>query len=290
MKQQQIKKIPLTPFTKGGIEKKSKIHMFSSPLTKGIIGDSAFTLVELIVSIMIVAILATIWFYSYVWYLTEARDAERKANMWEIKTALKLYKQKRWAYPIPGDKFNLTNNSNVVAYQWFLSEDVTLSTMDKIPKDPYTNKYYFYSITPNKQEAQVALTLENWDFPVAMLDGDYKTVSENVLPSILLATGSTAAIEIHTWVVDGSTNRHLFILDGWQNLPYSISKPYDPYYAGESVDDVLASDNINFWHNSDYRTCTEIEEAAKLIHDTGSEEYQILHENGYLMNTWCTLP
>jgi len=33
--------------------------------------------------------------------------------------------------------------------------------MDKIPTDPYTNKYYFYSVVTNKQEAQVALTLEN---------------------------------------------------------------------------------------------------------------------------------
>jgi len=33
--------------------------------------------------------------------------------------------------------------------------------MDNIPFDPYTNNDYFYSVTKNKQEAQIALTLEN---------------------------------------------------------------------------------------------------------------------------------
>jgi hypothetical protein len=33
--------------------------------------------------------------------------------------------------------------------------------MDKLPIDPYTDKYYFYSVTKNKQESQIALTLEN---------------------------------------------------------------------------------------------------------------------------------
>jgi hypothetical protein len=33
--------------------------------------------------------------------------------------------------------------------------------MDKIPLDPYTDENYFYSVTKNKQESQIALTLEN---------------------------------------------------------------------------------------------------------------------------------
>ena len=136
--------------------------------------NKAFTLVELIVSIMIIAILASIWFYSYVWYLADARDAERKANAWEIKTALKMYKQKRWSHPKPWNDFNILNNTNIVAYQWVLNEDVTPNTMDTLPTDPYTDKPYFYSITKNKQEAQIALTLENWEFPIALLDGSYK--------------------------------------------------------------------------------------------------------------------
>jgi hypothetical protein len=33
--------------------------------------------------------------------------------------------------------------------------------MEKIPLDPFTDENYFYSVTKNKQEVQVSLTLEN---------------------------------------------------------------------------------------------------------------------------------
>lgn len=250
----------------------------------------AFTMVELIVTITIIAILSTIWFNSYVWYLWEARDSERKANIWEIKTALKLYKQKRWAYPIPWDTFNITNSWTIVAIQWKLNDKVTLNTMDKIPSDPYTDNYYSYSVTKNKQEAQIALTLENWEFPIALMDWDYKTVSKNVLPSIILATWSTSSVEVHTWVLDWSTNRNLFIFNWWKNLPYKVTKPYDIFYAWENLDSVLSWWNITFWQNSDFRSCAEISEAAKLIHEVWTEQYQILDSVWYLTNTWCILP
>ncbi len=249
-----------------------------------------FTLVELIVTITIIAILSSIWFNSYIWYLSDARDSERKANMWEIKTALKLYKQKRWAYPLPWDTFNITNNWVIVAIQWLLNEDVTLSTMDNIPSDPYTDKSYFYSVSKNKQETQVAITLENWEFPIALLDWDYKSVSKNILPSIVLAISSNVSIEIHDLVWDWSTNRNKFILNWGNNIPYNTNRPYIPIYAWEDIDDILTSWNIQFWQNSDYRTCDELSEAAKLIHTTWTEEYQILDNTGYLSNTWCVLP
>ncbi len=251
------------------------------------IQKKAFTLVELIVSVMIMTILASIWFYSYVWYLSEARDAERKASVWEIKSALKLYKQKRWAYPIPWNYFNITSSWNIVALQWKLDENVTLSTMENIPLDPYTKTTYSYSITKNKQETQIALTLENWEFPIALLEWYYKTVSKNVLPSIILATGATVSSDVE---INWTSNRNLFILDWWNNLPYSVVKPYIPYYAWENIDNVLSSWNIDFWQNSDYRSCAEIEQAAKFIHTTWTEEYQIVNNFWILTNTWCLLP
>lgn len=257
------------------------------------IQKKAFTLAELIVSISIVVILASIWFYSYVWYLTEARDSNREANVWEIRTSLKLYKQQRWAYPLPWNSFNITNSGIIVAFQWKLNENVILSTMEEIPLDPYTKLNYFYSVTKNRQEFQISLTLENGDFPIALLNWDYKTVSKNVLPSIMLSTWATvgSSVEIHTWVVlNWSTNRDLFILDWSENLPYSIDKPHIPYYAWTDIDEVLIAWDVNFWQNSDYRNCDEINESAKYIHESWEEEYQILNTSWVLTNTWCTLP
>jgi hypothetical protein len=122
------------------------------------------------------------------------------------------------------------------------------------------------------------------------LDWDYKSVSKNILPSILLATWSTTSIEIHTWVWSWTTNRNLFILNWWSNLPYSIAKPYNTVYAWEDIDDVLVWWKIQFWQNSDFITCDEIIDAAKMIHDTWTWEYQVLDNSWILSNTWCVLP
>lgn len=232
-----------------------------------------FTFVELIVSVVIITLLSTIWFYSYVWYLSEARDGERKADSGWLRSALKLYKQKRWAYPIPWDYFSIANSWAVVANQWKMNLKVSLNTMNVLPYDPYTKQPYVYSVTNNKQEFQIAITLENGDFPLALVEWDYQSVSKYVLPSIVLAISSTNAIEIHDWIWQWSVNRNKFIVNSWKNLPYELNAPYEPYYAWGDIDDVLDSWEPSFWQNIDYKDCAEIYESGKSIWDW---EYQVL--------------
>jgi type II secretory pathway pseudopilin PulG len=141
-----------------------------------------FTFVELIISTVIIVILTATWFYSYVWYLSNARDSQRSSDMAKIKSSMKLYKNKRWAYPNPWDFYNITNSWTIVAKQWFLNENVWLSTLDLLPLDPQTQKGYVYSTTNNNLEFQIGMTLENWEFNIALLDWDYKSVSKTVLP------------------------------------------------------------------------------------------------------------
>jgi prepilin-type N-terminal cleavage/methylation domain-containing protein len=62
---------------------------------------SAFTLVELIVTATILVILTAVGFYSYSQNLVDARDSLRKSDIANLKSNLKLYKQKRGAYPLP---------------------------------------------------------------------------------------------------------------------------------------------------------------------------------------------
>ena len=52
----------------------------------------AFTLVELIVIITILAILWTIAFLSFQWYTKSARDSVRISDLKNIEKALSLYK------------------------------------------------------------------------------------------------------------------------------------------------------------------------------------------------------
>lgn len=248
----------------------------------------AFTFVELIISTVIIVLLSSIWFYSYVWYLSEARDSERRADLWTIKSSLKLYKQKRWTYPIAWDYFSITNSWTVVAYQWELNEKVALNTLDSLPYDPLTDTAYTYSTTKNKQEFQLAITLENSDVPIALLEWDYQSASVNILPTITLAIDSTTDVEIKDWLWNWTTNRQYFILNWWKNLPYTLVAPFEPEYWYSSLDiwtDIIDLDLVDYWQNIDFLTCSEIEEAWKSIWDW---EYQILSNTWALTNTWCT--
>ena len=60
-----------------------------------------FTLVELIVVITILAILVTIWFVSFQWFLRDARDGNRVASVKSIWEWLELSSLKVWKYPEP---------------------------------------------------------------------------------------------------------------------------------------------------------------------------------------------
>jgi prepilin-type N-terminal cleavage/methylation domain-containing protein len=252
----------------------------------------AFTFIELIIVMVIIVILSWIWFSSYIWYISNARDSQRKSDLLQISSSLKLYKQKRWFFWFPWDYFNLTYDSNIVANQGFLNTSVHIDSIEKLPLDPKTSWYYSYSITQNKQEFLVATTLENEKFNTALVSWNYKSVSKNILPTILIATWAITwtNVEIKDWNI----NRNLFIFDQQgHNVPYTFINDYAPESDWINFNDLLieAENNNFFWQNTDYRNCIEIEEAWKLIIplDSNPFEYQIISNTWALVNTWCTL-
>lgn len=247
----------------------------------------AFTLVELVVVATILVILTSIWFYSYVWNLQDSRDSARKADIARLSSSLNLYHQKRWAFPNPWNSFGILNDWLNVANQWKMNESVPLSTLDTLVYDPKTKKPYSYSITTNKQEFQVAGTLENADNPHAILDGNYTSVSVNILPTILLASDSVNDLEIADGVWAGSANRTLFIFnEGGNNLPYDFDQNTAYSESWVSFDDLLNDPLIKYWQNSDFRSCTEILEAGKSIWN--NIEYQVLDASWTLSGVTCT--
>ena len=58
-----------------------------------------FTLVELIIVVVIIAILATIAFLTLWDYPMQARDVKRLTDKNNIEKALEIYKAKKWEYP-----------------------------------------------------------------------------------------------------------------------------------------------------------------------------------------------
>ena len=246
--------------------------------------NKAFTFVEIIVVVIILWILATIGFSNFIWNISSWRDTKRKADISELSSSLKTQKQKKGSYPIPSNYFKTESWGIVLAWQWKLDANIWLSEIDEIPSDPKINVPYLYSISKNKQEFEIVLTLENEDWwgEISLLKGDYKSVAKNILPTLLLATGATSDVDISI-----SNNKDLFIFDNQShNLPYDFEWNEEPTSDWTSFNDLLleAEQNWFFSQNSSFETCIEIKKAGKSVWDW---EYQIRTNTWALTNTWC---
>jgi prepilin-type N-terminal cleavage/methylation domain-containing protein len=124
----------------------------------------AFTLVELIVVITILAILGTIAFISLQWYSSQARDSTRISDLASIKSSLELFQVEAGKYPQSTNGINVTYSWSTVWSQWTFWETVyaNVEKLDKIPTDPLTDNQYTYSVTTIKTEYQLWGILE-WD-------------------------------------------------------------------------------------------------------------------------------
>ena len=248
-----------------------------------------FTLVEIIVAATILVILATLGFYNYTQSLSGARDSVRKTALSTLGSQLVLHKRERGSYPIPWASFEIHNRWALVASQWIMNRDVWLTTADTIPLDPSIDRWYTYSVTANRQEYQIAATLENDDINRALVIWDYSSVSKNILPVIILALNSSSPIEINTSVWAGATNRTAFIFNNnLLNLPYSLEDWLAVHTANDFNELLSQAEQDDFWQSSDFRNCNEIAFAAKRITPDGqTDEYQVRNNAWQLVNQNC---
>ena len=124
----------------------------------------AFTLVELIVVITIIAILWTIAFISLQWYSKSSRDSVRISDVSNMKTSLELFHLNAWKYPLPDDDQEVTFSWNTLWYQWEFWNTVISQlsrNINEVPTDPLTDKTYIYSVANNKNEFEILTLLES---------------------------------------------------------------------------------------------------------------------------------
>lgn len=125
----------------------------------------AFTLVELIITIIIISILGTIAFISLQWYSRQARDSIRITDVSTIKSWLDIYKVEAGKYPKPTNWINITFSWWSVWLQWSIWNSVVtnLSNINKTPIDPLKLNEYTYSLLNNNKEYQIWIILEEWE-------------------------------------------------------------------------------------------------------------------------------
>lgn len=128
---------------------------------------SGFTLVEIIVVISIISLIATIGISSYSVLNRNARDARRKADLEQVRSALELYKSNNGAYPTTGGAWYGTCTAGwATVTSDYVPNIVADGYIQKLPQDPRNGQ----SFAPCSSGADVCYTYKS--------DGtDYKLIS-----------------------------------------------------------------------------------------------------------------
>lgn len=111
--------------------------------------NHGFTLIELLVVASIIGILSSIVYANFGSSRAQARDAERKANLRNLQTAIEQYKLKKGRYPEAGCTMVLvlaTEENCAGGYIKGLVPDF----IDKLPRDNNRNGHEGYSYITNE--------------------------------------------------------------------------------------------------------------------------------------------
>lgn len=112
--------------------------------------QNGFTLIELLVVLAIIGILATFTLVNFLNTRTRARDAQRKADMQQLRSAFEMYRADQGTYPaspLPSCGSSLAAG--------------TTTYMRKIPCDPTNSGQYTYRYVPSGGGYSLIGCLEN---------------------------------------------------------------------------------------------------------------------------------
>ena len=121
----------------------------------------AFTIVELIVVITILAILGTIWFVSFSSHLVWTRDTNRLSQLSTMHEWLDVYSTQN-ELPTPENSVEVRASWSLIWYQWYAWKNVLgMIWYSKWWKDPKDEQYYSYYLTEDKRNFQLMWFLED---------------------------------------------------------------------------------------------------------------------------------
>lgn len=160
--------------------------MFNN-LTIKMKNKKAFTLIELIVTILILIILWTIAFFSFQWYSQASRNSVRIADLSNITNVLEIFNIESWKYPLP-------ENGSLITFSWWTvwqqgtfwgSVFTNVSKLNKIPTDPLFDREYTYSVTTDRNQF-LLWWIEEWWILVQNINIDKSYAWDNVMNAFVV--------------------------------------------------------------------------------------------------------
>ena len=140
----------------------------------------AFTLVEMMVVVVIISILATIWFLRLGNYSSEANVAKRASDKKNIEQVLEIYKSKEWDYP----EFEEENGEKIF---WTWTWEKVKNRLPVMPVDPITKKPYKIAFLPSWKYGKIAMV---------DLDGEIARANPENTKNILPETEATNQLDL----------------------------------------------------------------------------------------------
>ena len=127
----------------------------------------AFTFIELIITVTIIGILATISYISMTQYWSQAKDSVRVQDLQNISDVLEYSFVHWWSLPTPNwflaqEEFNWIQ-FETWTFWWDKVKEYFSWKLAKLPLDPDKNTEYKYSLSKNWKYYIIEATLDNWE-------------------------------------------------------------------------------------------------------------------------------
>ena len=133
-----------------------------------------FTLIEILVTVIIIAILTAIAVVSYVSINRRSRDVKRKSDLEQVRQALEMYRSDNGFYPAvdPSTFGNLSD----------LSTALVPTYLPSVPSDPKSTQGYYYAATNENNNNYYGYCL------CALIENTSDAVSTCTTPSLSPST------------------------------------------------------------------------------------------------------
>ncbi|NDK09145.1 prepilin-type N-terminal cleavage/methylation domain-containing protein, partial [Candidatus Gracilibacteria bacterium] len=160
-----------------------------------------FTLVELIVTITIIAILGTISFVYFNGHIKNSRDSVRVTDIKDLEKTLGVYIAEKSNYPEPDDGVNITYSGGIAWTQGIIGDNMLRALKISKVLDPLTTSNYTYSITGLKNAYQIGAIREGNSYQsFNFIDNTY--AADKIAIAIVKGTYNGKALRISTGGID----------------------------------------------------------------------------------------
>jgi len=199
----------------------------------------AFTLVELIVVITILAILWTISYISLQLYSKDARNSIRTSDIRSMEKVFSLYQLRKLNFPTPTNPEGVTYLWSQVWTQWTFWEETRSSiwwrNISNVPLDPLTWSEYAYSVLNTWNEYEIATVFEG-----------------NLANNLNLIDKSYAAWKLWSTYIKWNYNWQIAKVSTW-SIEYVLALPSIIKWQTTSTDilDIINNKKLTFnWSNN----------------------------------------